>query len=326
MSITISIALATYNGEKYINDQLNSFAKQSLLPDELIVSDDGSKDKTLYIVKKFAQTAPFAVKIVKNFNHGIIGNFANAVENSSGDIIFFSDQDDVWFPNKLETYANTFKNNPSVGLIFSDLMVTNADLISQNKGLYSNKTKNRAKLYKSNKDLPFEDLIAVKTFVNGATMAFKSNLKKYLLPIPNTSYIHDGWTAAIASAISDTILLPDAFSFYRQHLGNAVGYKGFAFKIRLKKAVKENKLRKQDELTFLRAVSKRLEKFPNLVSRNKASFLDKKISILSEQVNLYSYNRFYRAFIILKYFLNGTYYKYFQNIKSFVTDFLAYTA
>ena len=99
----VSIALASYNGGAYILDQLKSFTTQSKLPDEVIVSDDCSTDNTVELIKKFAINAPFEIKIyVNESNIGYSRNFNNALSKTTGDLIFLSDQDDVWFNTKTE--------------------------------------------------------------------------------------------------------------------------------------------------------------------------------------------------------------------------------
>lgn len=85
----ISIVVATYNGEKYLSEQLNSFIKQSILPDEIVISDDNSMDNTIKIAKEFAANCSCMVKIIKNEkNHGVTGNFENAAKHATGDIVF----------------------------------------------------------------------------------------------------------------------------------------------------------------------------------------------------------------------------------------------
>src|SRR5215207_2518174 len=100
--VRISIALCTYNGEQYLQQQLDSFVAQSRPPDELVVCDDRSTDRTVPIVEDFAKRAPFRVELVINeTNLGSTRNFEKAIGLCTGDIIFLADQDDVWLPEKL---------------------------------------------------------------------------------------------------------------------------------------------------------------------------------------------------------------------------------
>jgi glycosyltransferase involved in cell wall biosynthesis len=102
MALRLSIALATYNGEPYLAEQLESFATQRRRPDELVVCDDASTDATAAIVERFSYAAPFAVRLEVNATRlGCAGNFARALSLCTGDVLFLSDQDDVWLADKL---------------------------------------------------------------------------------------------------------------------------------------------------------------------------------------------------------------------------------
>ena len=100
-TLTISIAMTTYNGEKYLQEQLDSFLGQNRLPDELVVCDDGSQDRTMAILESFSSRAPFPVRIYRNSAKlGYSKNFEKAGSLCTGDIIAFSDEDDVWDAQK----------------------------------------------------------------------------------------------------------------------------------------------------------------------------------------------------------------------------------
>ena len=100
--------MATYNGAKYIKEQLDSIIPQLREDDELIVSDDASKDDTLKIVESYNDPR---IKIFHNENHGVAHNFENAMREATGDLIYFADQDDVWLPGKLDKMEAFFKTN-----------------------------------------------------------------------------------------------------------------------------------------------------------------------------------------------------------------------
>ena len=105
-TLRISIAMSTYNGGKYLQEQLDSFLAQTSLPDELVITDDCSTDNTLEIIQAFAAMAPFEVRWEQNEkNLGYTGNFNQALMKTTGDLVFLSDQDDVWFPEKTRAYG-----------------------------------------------------------------------------------------------------------------------------------------------------------------------------------------------------------------------------
>src|SRR3712207_5989304 len=101
--MSLSVALCTYDGARYLPEQLESLARQRRLPDELVVCDDGSADDTVDVVRRFADRAPFAVRLSLNpQNLGFVKNFEQAIRLCRGDLIALADQDDVWHPQKLE--------------------------------------------------------------------------------------------------------------------------------------------------------------------------------------------------------------------------------
>src|SRR5688500_1591108 len=127
--LSLSIALASYNGERYIVEQLNSIALQTRLPDELIVSDDSSADATSAIVLDFAKRVPFAVRFqINNERLGSTRNFERAIRACNGDVIFLCDQDDVWYPEKIACIEERFINKHEVGAVFTDEDVVDENL------------------------------------------------------------------------------------------------------------------------------------------------------------------------------------------------------
>src|SRR4051812_33755133 len=126
---TISVALCTYNGAKYLPAQLASLVQQTHLPIELIVCDDSSTDATPQILKEFAAISPFSVRLQFNeANLGSTKNFEKAIGLCTGAVIATCDQDDVWLPQKLERIAAVFDKEPDVGLAFSDAILVDDEL------------------------------------------------------------------------------------------------------------------------------------------------------------------------------------------------------
>ena len=125
----VSVAMCTYNGEKYIEEQLNSILHQTKKIDEIIICDDGSKDKTLEICNKILESSnvEYILKLNKN-NLGFAKNFYQAIKLCSGDIIFFCDQDDIWKENKVDLMCQVFDNDPDTLLVFSNAYITNENL------------------------------------------------------------------------------------------------------------------------------------------------------------------------------------------------------
>jgi len=204
--IKISIAMCTYNGERFIKEQLDSILNQSYKNLEIIITDDKSTDKTIDIIKKY-QLADDRIKLYQNEkNLGFVKNFEKAISLCSGNYIALSDQDDIWKNNKIEVFLEKIKNNL---LIYSD-----AELIDE----FSNK---------SNKQLirPHINLVSGKCnkaflFYNcasGNTMMFKKELVKYILPIPKEFSFHDIWIAFIASTLGTITYTEESMTYYRRY-------------------------------------------------------------------------------------------------------------
>ena len=122
MTKTVSVALATYNGANFLRAQLDSIASQTKTPDELIVTDDCSTDNTVDIVREFAKTVSFPVVVhINEKKVGYTQNFSRALSLCSGDIVFLSDQDDVWLSNKVDNVVNVFNALPKTLLVIHDI-------------------------------------------------------------------------------------------------------------------------------------------------------------------------------------------------------------
>ncbi|MBA4141920.1 MAG: glycosyltransferase family 2 protein [Nitrosospira sp.] len=218
--LSLSVALASYNGERYIREQLDSIARQTRLPDELVVSDDASTDATSAIVQEFARRVSFPVRFLQHERLGTTGNFETAIRACVGDVIFLCDQDDVWYPNKIETIEACFIDRPEAGAVF-----TNGNVVDENLRPFG------PQLWKFFRFTPTEqarvaagDALGVllrHPVVTGATMAFRSRYRDLVLPIPQTW--HDAWIALLVGATSRLVALPAPLIAYRQHGNNQIG-------------------------------------------------------------------------------------------------------
>jgi hypothetical protein len=219
----ISIALCTYNGEQFLREQLESFTYQRRLPDELIVCDDRSTDGTVSIVERFASQAPFPVVLVVNDeNLGSTRNFEKAISICTGDIIFLSDQDDIWFPEKIERIESAFADE-GVGLVFSDAEVVDEDLQPLDPKL-SNLTFHATSREDLRTGRAFESLLK-QNFVTGATAAFRSSLRHVITPTPVgvPNLIHDAWIALSIAIHARVVFIDEPLIKYRQHATQQIG-------------------------------------------------------------------------------------------------------
>ena len=222
----ISIAMATYNGAKYLQEQLDSFICQTCQPDELVVCDDGSTDATLKILEIFIQKAPFTVRIYHNkSNMGFIKNFEKALLLCTGNIILLCDQDDIWKPSRVEKSADIFKKNPECGYLFSDACLIDSNNQSLPDTLWSKVkfTSGRQHDFCNHESQPI--VLYQKNCVTGATLALRAEHLRLLLPFPLLDgIIHDGWIAMVLSLHGHFgIALSEHLISYRIHAQQQAG-------------------------------------------------------------------------------------------------------
>ncbi|MFZ5863090.1 MAG: glycosyltransferase family 2 protein [Nitrospirota bacterium] len=218
----MSVALATYNGRRYLAEQLESLAAQTLTPHELVVCDDGSTDDTVAIVRAFASHAPFPVRLFLNPTAlGSTKNFEQAIQRCEGDLIALSDQDDVWRLEKLERIVAAFSMSPDVGAVFTDGEVVDDSLCPLGYRLWEAVGFDAAqrRLVRDGRGL---EVLLKENVVTGATAVFRSDFRKLILPIP-ADWMHDAWMALLISAVADLAIIPDPLIDYRQHGGQQIG-------------------------------------------------------------------------------------------------------
>ena len=220
----ISVAMCTYNGADFLPAQLASIAAQTRPPDELIICDDASTDKTRALLESFARTSRIPVSLYfSDENAGSIKNFDRAIGLCAGDVIPLSDQDDVWHSDKLQRIEQSFSDKPAVGLVFSD-----AELVDKNLKPLGGRMWNAIGFNAQKQKLVTEgrslDVLVNGWTVTGATMAFRSDYVKLALPIPtNIAMIHDGWIALIVAAVADVAFIEEPLIKYRQHERQQIG-------------------------------------------------------------------------------------------------------
>lgn len=203
----ISVVMSTYNGEKFLQEQLDSIVNQSILPDELIVVDDSSQDNTLSILHNFKNKSSFYVKIIENkenigskTKYGFAKNFETALRNCNGNIIFLSDQDDVWFKDKLATHIKIYNYNPNIKFIANDAIRTYSDLSHENISQldYGRLACNGAK-------------VSI-----GCCFSFKKELLNFILPIPSDVCSHDVWINKYVTSLDMRYNLNIPLQYFRR--------------------------------------------------------------------------------------------------------------
>jgi glycosyltransferase involved in cell wall biosynthesis len=216
----VSVALCTYNGEQFLQAQLQSLLSQTRLPDELVVADDGSTDRTLEILRAFV--APFPVQIQVNEERlGPAQNFAAAMGRCTGSIICFCDQDDVWEPGKIEKMVRAFAGSPRPGFVFSDAQMCDDAGKSLGYRLWSSVGFTGRLRRQWDAGDAFGVLVR-QNVVTGATLAMDARYRGLILPIAS-GWMHDGWIVLLLAAIVPAAAIDEPLIRYRQHATQSIG-------------------------------------------------------------------------------------------------------
>lgn len=211
-----SVAMCTYNGAKYLTEQLQSLATQQRLPDELVICDDGSTDGTIAILEQFAANPPFPVRLFRNpVNLGFSRNFAQAITLCYGDVIALADQDDAWYPEKLQRLELIFEQQPGIEGVFSDGQII--DDASRPVG----RTLWQSFLFGASDRRRFSsghavDALLRRNVVTGMALVVRRSVFD-LFPGMPSSWMHDGWLALLIAIRSGLYACPERLVGYRVH-------------------------------------------------------------------------------------------------------------
>lgn len=259
----ISIALCTFNGERYLKEQLDSILMQTALPSEIVVCDDGSQDHTLLILENYKKTASIPIRIYKNErSQGVVSNFAQCIELCEGPYVALCDQDDIWKANKLEVLLAEMKlieckTSPiRPVLIHSDLEVVDETGQRISRSFF------RFQHLENPEKEPLKTLL-VQNYVTGCTCLMNRPLIERALPMPKGVIMHDWWLALIAACTGVIGFVSVPTIMYRQHEDNVVGAKGFFSSMAVRKLCNWQELVHQVHCTVEQAclVSQRLTEF-----------------------------------------------------------------
>ena len=275
----VSIVLATYNGEKYLKEQLNSLVNQTLKPDEIVFVDDGSKDSTLTLVHQFVEEHPeISCKVLLNEeNLGPARTFARGVMNTSGDIIFFSDQDDIWYEFKLEQMVQIFEQMPEV-----QVLCTAYDI-------YDDKNQTIIpKEYQSEMVKPISlHEVLYENVSPGCTTALRSTLKDEAKKINEKMYVHDWFYTILAANQNGLFFYDKSLIKYRVHQSNTVGMNiSFLQKLKKQRYLKDEKqqIKLLNEVVIQNILTKSLDRqyAEDLIKKrtNRLNYIEGNLSLV----------------------------------------------
>jgi len=218
------VAMCVYNGGRYLRTQLDSIAGQSEPPRRMVVVDDGSNDGSWEMLNEWVPTAGFPVTLARNArNLGVVRNFEKASKLllDEVDVVFFSDQDDRWFPNKLATVMDVFASDPEAGLVHCDAELVDSEGRPRGMRLFA------ALLITDRERLDVAAGRAYRAYirrnlVTGAGCASRANVLAQAMPFSELM-VHDEWVAFVASVTSQVRMLDEPLMEYRLHPSNIVG-------------------------------------------------------------------------------------------------------
>lgn len=293
----ISVALCTYNGERFLKAQLDSIFDQTLPVNEIIICDDGSTDQTEAILREYQKKHPETVKIyINGTNLKSVKNFEKAISYCTGEIIFLSDQDDIWEKEKTKRFIEHFNASPSINAICSNGIIIDNDgnpvdqltiwsvpELLQQAGITVNY---------------FNVIAFIENIATGAGMAFRSSLRKDILPIPEKNgFHHDEWIALVSAYQNGFIVIEDPLFRYRVHDNQQVGGVGYKNTDRMrKKLIRHFDLFSTQKTffqykKFLKRLSESYQKHLELISQKENLHADISKEIIQQCKELFHFHR-----------------------------------
>lgn len=314
---SVSIALCTHNGARFLKEQLESIAAQSYLPSELIVTDDESSDTTIDILKAFAEEVGFRVVIHQN-NPKLktVKNFEKAVGLCSGDYVFLCDQDDYWYSDKIKKMLAFMAEHPKAVVGFSNALIVNDKRESMNQ-FQLDMVRLRAPQRQQWRAGQAFDLLLEGNRLTGCTAVMTRAFAQKTIPFPEhiPTLIHDGWIALIAATNPNGIVFTEEVLMeYRQHDAQQIGSNfedngpATTLKTRFERTRAEKVLPIINKRQFYVAI---LNEIARISSTKNPELLkiERKIAHLNARINLPS-KKYKRVLPVIKEFLRGNYKKY----------------
>lgn len=313
--LKITVVMATYNGRRYLDEQLRSILRQTRPPDELLINDDGSTDGSAELIRSLVQNQKGRIDFRINKERlGAVRNFDALVHRATGDIIFFSDQDDIWSLNKIARVEHEFASHPSIGAVFSDARVINerSEVIQPSLWKLLDFSSKYRRAWASGKT---NTVLVRRSIAAGATLAFRSRYRRIVLPF-SPHAIHDFWVAVLIAQVASVGAIAEPLVDYRIHPANQVGVGRTSILWDADVAAAES----WRELKQFEALRQRLEAM-GLLGSCVQELVDAKIEHLSFRVHL-PRSVVRRAGAIAIHLASGDYSRYARGMRSAVGDLL----
>lgn len=321
---TTSVVLCTYNGERYLQQQLDSLLAQSRLPGKIVAADDGSTDRSWEILQAFAEQARgrgITIDVWRNpSNLGYVRNFERALQLAGTDLIFVCDQDDVWRPDKLALIHGRFTADPALLMVHSDARLVDAHLGDLGCSLFEALELGADELQRVHDGYGF-DVLLRRCIVTGATMAFRRELLAAAVPFGD-GWIHDEWLAIVASAIGKIDVVERPLIDYRQHDANQRGMSRRTLDVKVREiALSRADLLCSDERR-MDSLRQRLRLLPAAVEKGLPARVQDKLDHTRFRMHVTDNARIKRISLILREAASGRYRRYGAGIRSVLRDLL----
>ena len=313
--LTISTAIATYNGAEFLPRQLDSILAQDRPVDEIVVCDDNSKDNTWEVLQEYQAKYPEIFRIFRNEkNLGVSGNFEKALSLCSGDIIFIADQDDFWQKDKTEKMAQPFEKRQILG-VYSDSLITDNELNSQNcthlqlRGFAPEQLPNLPQLPQFARRVP----------PAAHDMAIRRSALKFLIPFPKLKNVHDSFIGLSIAALNGWAVIPETLTMFCQHgknLSNSGQISSLAGQFRAaKKSAADDTFNWNAKLYAF--VLRRLD---NKLDDDAEAILKERLHHSHIRSQMGKVNYLYRVLLIAGEIFSGRYFRFARGIKSIIQD------
>lgn len=317
--------MCTYNGARFLREQLLSVLNQSLPISELVVSDDGSTDDTLAVVREvldvFGSThrAPALVVLHNETPLGVAANFEQAIRTCSGAIIALADQDDLWHADRLERMVGVFESRPDLLLLHSDARMVDETGVPLGYTLFEALAIDKATKVLVHEGLGFVPLMR-RNLVTGSTTVIRAELARAALPIP-AGWLHDEWLAVVAGSIARFDMLDETTIDYRQHGNNQIGQLKSTLRYRVRRLLQPRTQRNARLLARATSLAKAITGYGPSVP---GSYLELTQDKLKHEVvrSSYARGRLRRIPAVLREQITGRYVRFGRGWEDAVRDLL----
>ena len=301
----IDILLATYNGDRYLEEQINSILGQSRSDWALLIRDDGSTDNTRSIIDRYVSEYPEKIRIIDDGegNIGVVRNFAKLLNNSHAAYIMFCDQDDIWLPDKIETthkVMSSLEQQHDAGLpllVHTDLTVVDQELCVLSPSFWR-----YAKL-KAAAQRPLSRML-VQNVVTGCTAMINARLRRLATPLPAEAAVHDWWLALVATTFGQIGYVSTPTVLYRQHARNMLGAKPWDIISVMRFAASSPVNWYRNNINILDMTYRQARAF---LARYQKSMAEKDVDIVRSYATLYEANFISKRYRVFKFgfFMDG---------------------